>query len=282
MVDLDPRGYYAEHAEREATRLTETLPKRLEFEHTVAALDDALPETGRVLDAGGGPGRYSRWLADRGHDVAHCDLMPELVALAREAASEAGVADAVDSAVADVRDLPYDDDAFDAVCSLGGVLNHVVDESERERAVRELRRVAKPGAPVAASVISRLGGVRYTLKALAGEDDVDRARVDVLEAVARHGDFTEAVAERHGQDDGWARTHMFRVDEFEALLDSQGLEPETVVALEGLATNLHEEFADADDAVRDLARSLGDAFREDRALAELSEHFLVVARTPSR
>jgi hypothetical protein len=71
---------------------------------------------------------------------------------------------------------------------------------------------------------------------------------------------------------------MFRVDEFETLLESQELDPERVVALEGLATNLHEEFADADDTVRDLARTLGAAFRENRALADLSEHFLVVAR----
>ena len=278
MADLDPREYYAEHAEREFERLTETLPKRLEFEHTVATLEDALPADGRVLDAGGGPGRYSLWLADRGHDVAHCDLTPELVSLAREKAAEAGVADRIDHAEADVRDLPYDGDAFDAVCCLGGVLNHIVEERDRARAVAELRRVAKPDAPVVASVISRLGGVRYTLKHLAREDDPDPAEVDVLESVARTGDFTEAVVERHGQSEGWARNHTFRVDEFETLLDSQGLDPERVVALEGLATNLHEEFADADDTVRDLARTLGAAFREDRALAELSEHFLVVAR----
>jgi len=43
-------------------------------------------------------------------------------------------------AVGDVRNLPHADDAFDAVCSLGGVLNHVVDPAERERAVGELRQ----------------------------------------------------------------------------------------------------------------------------------------------
>jgi len=53
MADLDPREYYAEHAGREFERLTETLPKRLEFEHTVATLEDVLPADGRVLDAGG-------------------------------------------------------------------------------------------------------------------------------------------------------------------------------------------------------------------------------------
>jgi SAM-dependent methyltransferase len=280
MPEMDPREYYAEHTEREFERLTETLPKRFEFEHTVATLEDVLPADGRVLDAGGGPGRYSLWFADRGLDVAHCDLTPELVAFAREKAAEAGVADRIDHAEADVRDLPYEDDAFDAVCCLGGVLNHVVDEAERERAVAELRRVARPGAPVVASVISRLGGVRYTLKELAAVDDPDPAEVDVLETVALTGDFTESVVEGHGQTEGWARNHMFRVDEFETLLESNGLTVETVVALEGLTTNLHEEFADADDAVVDLARTLGAAFREDRALADLSEHFLVVARIP--
>jgi SAM-dependent methyltransferase len=293
MVEMDARDYYAEHADREFERLTESLPKRLEWEHTVATLDDVLPESAvgedgggdraarkrtRVLDAGGGPGRYSIWLADRGHDVAHCDLTPELVALAREKTREAGVADRVDATEADVRDLPYEDDAFDAVCSLGGVLNHVVDAGERERAVAELRRVARPGAPVAVSVISRVGGARYTLKALARDDDPDPSRSAMLAHYARTGDFTEAVVERYGGDDGWAAHHAFRVAELEALLDSQWLAPERVVALEGATAGLHEELDDVPEHVADAARDVADAWRDDRALADASEHFLVVAR----
>ena len=76
-----------------------------------------------MLDASGDPGRYSIWLADRGHAVAHCDLTPEPVALAREKTAEAGVAARVESRVGDGRNISYDD-AFDAVRCLSGVLSH--------------------------------------------------------------------------------------------------------------------------------------------------------------
>ena len=39
---------------------------------------------------------------------------------------------------------------------LGGPLSHVVNRQKRDRAVRELVRLAKPGAPIAVSVMSRL------------------------------------------------------------------------------------------------------------------------------
>lgn len=296
MADMDPREYYAENAEREFERLTETLPKRFEFEHTAATLDDVLPDTNagdaseganagardtarpRVLDAGGGPGRYSIWLARQGYDVVHCDVTPELVALAREKTAAAGVADSVATNHGDVRALPFGDDAFDAVCCLGGVLNHVLDADERERAVTELRRVARPGAPVVVSVISRIGAVRYALTELGAAEDPAPAESAVLEHLARTGDYTEAVVEEFGAPEGWAANHAFRVDELEALLEDAGLAVERVVALEGVTANLHHELADPPEHVADAAREVTTMLREDRALAETSEHFLLVAR----
>jgi SAM-dependent methyltransferase len=81
----DPESFYDEYGEREWDRLDSTLPARLEFENTIAAresdrlentiaaLESNLPETGRVLDASGGAGRYAIWLATRGYDVALVD-----------------------------------------------------------------------------------------------------------------------------------------------------------------------------------------------------------------
>jgi SAM-dependent methyltransferase len=45
---------------------------------------------------------------------------------------------------AEAEDLPFDDDSFDAAWSIGG-FNYY---SDHERALRELRRVTKPGGPV--------------------------------------------------------------------------------------------------------------------------------------
>lgn len=274
---MRPEDYYAENATREWERLEETPVKRREFEGTVETLSEALPESGRVLDAGGGPGRYSIWLAERGYDVTHVDLTPDLIDVAREKARDAGVEDAIDHGRGDVRDLPHEDDAFDAVCCLGGVLSHVVDGAERRRAVAELRRVARPGAPVFVAVIGRLGAVRYGIKETA-ESDGDEAEWNVIEHVARTGDYTEAVVERYGAAEGWAENHTFRVAELEGLLSGAGLDPETVVALEGLGSNLHEELGGASGAAVESVGAIAREFRHDRAVADVSEHFMIVSR----
>lgn len=277
MVDMDPRRYYAEHADREWERLTETPVKRLELDGTLAMLDEHLPGDGRVLDAGGGPGRYAVALAERGYDVSHLDPTPELVAVAREKVAEADVDGAVDHRLGDVRALPYPDDAFDATCCLGGVLSHVLDEADRRAAAAELRRVTRPGGPVFVAVIGRLGAVRYGIKN-AAEEGAAPADWRVVEHVLETGDYTEDAVERFGAEEGWAENHTFRVAELETLLSDAGLDPKQVVALEGVAANLHEELADADEAAVDAVGRIAASLRHDRAAADVSEHFMVLAR----
>jgi len=274
---MDTRRYYAENAEREWERLTETPVKGLELEGTMATLDDHLPDDGRVLDAGGGPGRYAVELAERGYNISHLDPTPELVDVAREKAASAGVAESIDHRLGDVRALPYPDDAFDATCCLGGVLSHVLDETERRAAAAELRRVTRPGGPVFVAVIGRLGAVRYGIKNSA-ESDVGPADWRVIEHILETGDYTEAAVERFGATEGWAENHTFRVDELETLLATAGLAPAEVVALEGIASNLHDELADADETAVEAIRRIAESLRRDRAAAEVSEHFMVVAR----
>ncbi|WP_432562706.1 class I SAM-dependent methyltransferase [Kineococcus sp. SYSU DK003] len=59
----------------------------------------------RVLDAGGGDGRDALPFALAGHDVTVLDRSPEMLALARAAATAAGVVDRVHTVNADLEDL---------------------------------------------------------------------------------------------------------------------------------------------------------------------------------
>jgi S-adenosylmethionine-dependent methyltransferase len=63
-----------------------------EFAVTFRILDEYLPlPPARILDDGGGPGRYSIILTQRGYDVTLLDLSAGNLALAAEKAAEAGV-----------------------------------------------------------------------------------------------------------------------------------------------------------------------------------------------
>lgn len=277
MTDMSPRNYYDEFGEGEWNRLEETPVARLEFETTTEYLERYLPNASqsklnaaiRVLDAGGGPGRYSCWLAERGYDVTHCDLSAEQVRLARERVGECDSGERVTVGQADIRDLPYESDEFDAVCCLGGPLSHVLDADERERALGELGRVARDGAPVFVSVIGRLAAVRFGMK--------HGGHPGVFGHVARTGDYTDSLLAEHDSE-GWAECHFFRVAELESAVEAAGFGVEAIVGLEGLAAHLQDELDAADaeriEGVRDVHRTLC----EERSVADTSEHILAVCR----
>ena len=57
------RAYYASFGEREWARLENPDDGAIEFTVTCQTLATYLPSRARVLDIGGGPGRYTIWLA---------------------------------------------------------------------------------------------------------------------------------------------------------------------------------------------------------------------------
>src|SRR3990172_3254562 len=86
------KRFYSISAEREWERLEHPTQGALEFAINKAWIARHLPPPpATVLDIGGGPGRYSIWLAEQGYGVTLADLSPDLLAIAREKSAEAGV-----------------------------------------------------------------------------------------------------------------------------------------------------------------------------------------------
>ena len=62
---------------KEADRLSSSGAGRLEFERTQEIVLRHLPRPpATVADIGGGPGRYTLWLAGLGYRVVHRDIVP--------------------------------------------------------------------------------------------------------------------------------------------------------------------------------------------------------------
>ena len=115
-------------------------------ENSAAYLLPALRPGMSLLDVGCGPGTITADLAERvapGRVVA-VDQAPVIVRRAQDYAAERGLD--LDFAVADVHALQFADDTFDVVHA-HQVLQHVGDPVQ---ALREMRRVCKPGGIVAA------------------------------------------------------------------------------------------------------------------------------------
>jgi SAM-dependent methyltransferase len=155
-------GYYQRR--EEADRLVASSAGQLEFERTQEIVLRHLPPPPAVIaDIGGGPGRYAVWLAGLGYRVVHRDVVPlhveQLRAVAAAdprlgCATETAAGAAIDTAVGDARGLDLADASVDAVLLLGP-LYHLTRRAERVQALREARRVVRPGGPVFGAAISR-------------------------------------------------------------------------------------------------------------------------------
>lgn len=165
------RANYDEAPEREWDRLASGSHGRLEWIVTTHALARHLPAPTpalRLLDAGGGPGRYTIALARRGYHMTLLDLSPALLALAREQLDAADptvrqrIGGVMEGSITDLA--PFGDAQFDAVLCLGGVLSHLPETGERQRALGELRRVLRPGGFLFISAFNRLAGMRSAIQ----------------------------------------------------------------------------------------------------------------------
>ncbi|SFB14659.1 Methyltransferase domain-containing protein [Cellulomonas marina] len=113
-------------------------------ENSAAYLLPSLSPGLRLLDVGCGPGSVSIDLAGRVAEVVGVDAAEAVVAAAREAARDAG-RENVRFEVADAYALPFPDASFDVVHA-HQLLQHLTDPVA---ALREMRRVARPGGLVA-------------------------------------------------------------------------------------------------------------------------------------
>ena len=215
----------------EWNRLAKDAYNSLEFLVTMHYLRKHLPETGKILDVGGGPGRYALELCRTGYDVVLLDIDPTYITFAKEKIKlePKSVSDRlIASVVGDVRDLSrFNTNDFDAVLCLGGPLTHISDETARIQATSELVRVAKPGAIVCVAVVGYLAMLRTVLSRHSQELIMPR--------------YWELIKEGKGNNlVGDSLWHFFRASELQHLAESCGLITLEMVGCEGLSTGLPE------------------------------------------
>ena len=97
----------------------------------------SLQENGLACDLGCGPGHVARYLHERGAKVCGIDVSPKMVELARCLNSE------IDFSQGDMLELGVEDEAWAGVAAFYSIIH--VSPGEIVRALRELRRVLRPG-----------------------------------------------------------------------------------------------------------------------------------------
>jgi SAM-dependent methyltransferase len=230
------KEWYDARAEYEWIRLFQDGYHQLEYLVTMHFLEKYLPPKGLILDAGGGPGRYTIELAKKGYDVVLLDLSPKCLEIARREIRKAGVEDKVKAIVeGSVVDLSrFEDGLFDAVLCLGP-FSHLLEKLGRERAASDLVRVAREGAPLFISVINRYGVFRTVLKRLP-ENLTDPFHEEMFTRGVHRAHYRHPKEEKAGFTDAY----FFLPNELRELFESKGVKTITMATCEGLSSNLQE------------------------------------------
>jgi len=232
------REYYDENAEKEWLRLAQDAYHMLEFVVTSHYLDKYLPKGGLILDAGGGPGRYTIHLAKKGYDVVLLDLSPRCLEVARREIKGAGVEsrikDLIEGSVVNLN--RFDVRSFDAVLCLGP-LSHLIERSERRKAAREIVRVAKMKAPVFASVASRYGAFRAFLQ-IVPDEILEPSHEELFNLGIHRG---HPMPHKGGKGFSTVDAYFFLPSELKELFESNGVRTLEIASCEGLSSRLQED-----------------------------------------
>ena len=147
--------HYNSNVEAEWNRIA----GRPEFLLTCRMLDRYIKPGDKILDIGGGPGRYSLYLTEKGCDVTLFDLSVENTKFATKQAAEQGFS--IQTVAGDAREADrLVDGQFDNILVMGP-LYHLLEETDRIAAVNAALNLLKPGGLLFASFIHMGGGLVF-------------------------------------------------------------------------------------------------------------------------
>ncbi len=272
-LDAEVLRYY--ELAPEAERLLSGVGK-LELMRTQEIICRYLPEPPAVvLDVGGGPGIYTRWLAARGFETHLIEPVPGLVEQARQADRDSGDRSVASFQVGDARDLPWPDGGVDAVLLLGP-LYHLPQSADRRHALSESHRVLRDGGMLFAAAISRTASA---LDGLARNLADDPEFLRIVEEDLESGCHINPT----GRLDYFTTAYFHTPEELEMEVLAADLEVVGIFGVEGPGWLLHDlDERWADDARRETLLKIVRALETEPSVAGVSAHLLAVARAKRR
>lgn len=112
-----------------------------EFERIKSLIEKYIPSpTSKIIDVGGGTGKYSEWLAKKGHSVHLVEPLSKHIQLAQDRANKLKHKFSVH--LGESRKLEFPTNFADLII-LHGPLYHLQNEGDRELTIKEAKRVLK-------------------------------------------------------------------------------------------------------------------------------------------
>src|SRR5579863_750174 len=245
----------------------------LERVRTVAILARHLPPVPAVvLDVGGGAGAYAFPLTREGYEVHLIDPVELHLEQARSHAQASGTALA-SITQGDARQLDFSASSADAVLLLGP-LYHLVERPDRLQALREARRVLRPGGILVAASISRFASLIDGLSRGFFQDPNFRKIVEEDLAHGLHRNSTDHL-------EYFTTAYFHRPEELAAEVGDAGFRDVQTFAIEGPAwSTAHFREAWNDAIQRQQLLQFLSLIEGEPSIQGASAHVMAVASSP--
>ena len=258
------RDYYNKMVEVEWNRIA----GRPEFLLTCRFIDRYARPGDRVLDIGGGPGRYSLYLAEKGCDVTLFDLSDENVRFAVEQAKARNVK--LNAVAGDARMVDQNfTEQFDHIL-LMGPMYHLLEESDRVRAVEAALRLLKPGGVIFISFINLFAGMIYEMK-------IDPQLV--ISTDQDHLDYMKSfLANESYAGDAFTKAFFMKQDEIVSFMSRFPLEKLHLIGQESITSPCESNIMSLPKEMVTLWLDLCEKICEREDLLSWSEHLMYIGR----
>jgi len=131
----------------------------------------------KIIDIGCATGRYALPLAEEGHQVTAVDIVPYNIGILKQKAEKAGIS--IEAHVGDALNLKkYKDNSYNIVLYLGPIY-HLFTADEKIQALKEAKRILKPGGLLFISyIMNEFGVLLYGIKEGQILDSISQGKLD--------------------------------------------------------------------------------------------------------
>lgn len=257
--------FYDNNVENEWTRLDR---HPLEYEITKKLFDKYILNKSNIIDIGGGPGKYSFFLRNIGHDVTLVDLFLKNINFAKNKARELNL-NLADYIQANVLDLNFiKDNSFDVVLCMGP-LYHILDKKDQKRAINVCLRILKPDGIVYISFITKFA---QAICFIAQNPDKIKDWRSYFENVIETG-------KNHGNiDTTFTDSFFFHPDEIENLMKQFPIDKLEISGIEGLFAQSEEKLKQLDKKLLDEWIDFSFKYSSRPSILGACQHIMYIGR----
>ena len=237
---------------------------KIEFDITKRYLNEyIIGENLEIFDIGGGPGRYSIYLAEKGHKVSLLDLSKRNIEVAKEKSREKNVR--LEAYIhGNALELEQYEEKYDVVL-LMGPLYHLIKESDRKAVVEGALRLLKPNGIIFASFISNYAPIQDYLKRLYPIESVDEVLIFLKDGVSTG-------------ESGFTTAYFTDYKEAKDLMNSFGLSEIVFAGVENILCSKENEINMLEESEYRKWLEICYQLSRDENLMGSSEHFLYIGR----